>query len=526
MLLLLALADVLYWGTEVQLPGQFTHTVRLLLETHADVHAHGAVTLPYTPSRGQSLHGVRAATVLPDGRRIPVAPEAIYDTVVWRRGDREQRTVSWAFSAVEPGSVVEYEFTECYADGFTFPLRIPLQREIPVRSRDVTFPPSLVPHYRNCENCRTLLPAFREEPDAPADGRAVLELTPPPETSWATISRELAAQFEAELRSEPVSAPGDLETLAELCRTRIQNVLYRTDNLIFRGTPEPNPTPADTLRRGYGTPHEINLLFAALARAAGHEIFYARVVNRPEVPDTAQLASELIAVRHSGGYRFFNPGVPYLSPGILDLDEEGRTALVATPGGPDFVTLPRSSASQNRTERSARLQALPDGSVEGTVSLTYTGHAAALRKRRAESQSPDERLAALRQEFPGARIEHVVIENLSLPAAPVRITFQVAVSNYADRSPRRLFFPGRFFARFATPRFPNAKRTQPVEFPFAFSVHDTVTFVSPAGARREFQRGLRQEQLRYSPEEYPRLRQEWATFEAAGREVFPLERLH
>jgi hypothetical protein len=524
MLFLLALAEILYWGTDVQLSGQLTHSVRIQLTSAADLHSHGVVSLPYSPHRGQSIVDVRAATVLPNGQRIPVPAAAIFDTVTWQRGDRQERTLSWAFSSLDSGAIVEYEYTECFAGGLPLPLRIPLQRELPVRSREVTVPPGLISTHYNCENCRTHLPAYREEPDAPAP--AVVELTAPPEISWNTLARELAAQFESELGPEPVSAPGNLETLAELCRTRIQNVLYRTDNLTFRGTPEPNHHPSETWQRGYGTPHEINLLFAALARSAGHEVFYARVVNRPDLADPAQLSSELIAVRQPHGYAFFNPGVPYLGPGLLDFDEEGRTALVATPNGAEFVTLPRSSAPQNRTERRALLHAQPDGSVRGTVTLTYSGHAAALRKRRAERQSPAERLAALRQEFPGAQLENIVIENLALPAAPVRITFQVAVSAYADRSPRRLFFPGRFFARFAAPRFPDAQRTQPVEFPFAFSVHDSVTFVSPAGARREFTRELRQDQLRYSPAEYPKLRRQWATFQDVGREVFPMERLH
>jgi hypothetical protein len=526
MLFLLALAEVLYWGTELQLPGQLIHTVRLQLQTPADAERYGVVSLPYSPSRGQTLSGLRAATVLPNGQRIPVPPEAIFDTVSLRRGHHEQRTLSWAFSALEPGAVVEYEYTECHADGLPLPLRLPLQRELPVRSRQVTVPPDLLAHYRHCKNCQTNLSAYREEPDAPLDGLATVEITAPPQTSWAEIARDLASQFEAELAGPSVTAPGDPTALAELCRTRIQNVLYRTDNLTLRGVPEPNPTPADTWRRGYGTPHEINLLFAALARAAGHQVFYARVVHRPGLPDPSQLQSELIAVRQPHGYVFFNPGVPYLSVGLLDLDEEGRTALIATPDGPEFVTLPRSTSALNRTERTARLEALPDGSVRGIVTLTYSGHAATLRKRRAERQTPAERLAALRQEFPGAEISNIAIENLALPAAPVRITFQVSVPGYADRSPRRLFFPGRFFARFAAPRYPEPQRTQPVEFPFAFSVHDTVSFVSPCGQERVFHRNLQQDQVRYAPENFRDLYQKWVTFEDAGRELFSMERLH
>jgi len=155
---------------------------------------------------------------------------------------------------------------------------------------------------------------------------------------------------------------------------------------------EPNATPAETLRQGIGTFHEINLLFAALVRAAGYSVFYVRVGTpdfRREILDAAQLPNEVIAVLQPSGYALFNLGFPYLSAGLLDADEEGQPALLATPEGPVFWTLPRSAPHQSRIDRQSRLALAADGSVSGRLKLTDHGLAAA-RKRKAEDQSAAE----------------------------------------------------------------------------------------------------------------------------------------
>ena len=138
---------------------------------------------------------------------------------------------------------------------------------------------------------------------------------------------------------------------------------------------EPNATPAETLRQGIGTFHEINLLFAALVRAAGYSVFYVRVGTpdfRREILDAAQLPNEVIAVLQPSGYALFNLGFPYLSAGLLDADEEGQPALLATPEGPVFWTLPRSAPHQSRIDRQSRLALAADGSVSGRLNSPIT----------------------------------------------------------------------------------------------------------------------------------------------------------
>jgi len=463
MLLLLAFAEVLLWDTRVLPSNKITHSIRVQLSDHRDVIRHGTVVIPY---RGHAPSAVNARTKLPTGAVIAVSPSAIFDD--------GQRTVSFALPALEPGAIIEYEYTESYNE----PLSIPLQRDLPVRRRDISYPPELEPHY------------FHGPP-------AYLLLTPrsaqSPDEFWRSHAARLAATFEQELAPVPARPESDLTALAEFCRTQIKNSLYRTDNFSPADRAEPNATPADTLRQGIGTSHEINLLFAALARAAGHTVFYVRVGTpdfRREILDPGQLPNEVIAVRLPTGYAFFNPGVPYLSVGLLDADEEGQPALLATPEGPIFLTLPRSAPHQSRTERQARLALAADGSVSGHVELIYHGLTAAARKRKAESQSAAERLADIRGEYPGAQLSNISLRNIALPALPVQIVFDIYVPNYADRSARRLFLPTNFFGAKASFSLPPGHSYEseegdilPVRRPA--SIQNIATVPSPAGPPAE-----------------------------------------
>ena len=434
MLLLLAFAEVVLWETQVVPPHQISHAVRLQLADQRDLTRHGTVAIGH---RGHSITSVRARSLSPSGEVVELPAAAFLDDL---------ETLSFVLPALVPGSTIEYEYTETYAEPILLPLSIPLQRELPVRRRAVSYPPSWQPRFFHCDVCFADLPPISSAPTA------YLLLTArssqSPDDFWRSYSAELAATFERELSPVPARPESDLTALAEYCRTRIKNSLYRTDNLLPTDRVEPNPTPADTLRRGSGTSHEINLLFAALARAAGHTVFYVRVGTpdfRHEILDPAQLPNEVVAVQVPTGYAYFNPGVPYLSAGLLDADEEGQLALLAGKDGPVFVTLPRSAPDLSRTERQARLALSADGSVSGRVEITYYGLAAAARKGRAERQSVAERLGDIRNEYPGAQVSKISLKNIATPAAPVHIEFDIYVPDYAERSLRRLFLPRNFF---------------------------------------------------------------------------------
>jgi hypothetical protein len=107
--------------------------------------------------------------------------------------------------------------------------------------------------------------------------------------------------------------------LFEFCRTKIKNTSNDASGLTAEelAKAKDNKTPSDTLKRGMGSGGDIDLLFAALASAAG---FDARIVLAPdrgdlffnkELPNVYFIDPRMIAVNAAGTWKFFNPGYNY-----------------------------------------------------------------------------------------------------------------------------------------------------------------------------------------------------------------------
>jgi len=91
---------------------------------------------------------------------------------------------------------------------------------------------------------------------------------------------------------EDATTPEDkLQRLFRYCRNSIKNVNDLGSGLSIeeRSDRKTNKIPADTIRSGVGTGFDIDLLFSALATAAGFEARFAKISDR--------------------GQFFFNPGM-------------------------------------------------------------------------------------------------------------------------------------------------------------------------------------------------------------------------
>ena len=190
--------------------------------------------------RGYSITNSKARSISPVGALFQLPTAGLLD---------EEDTLSFALPAVEPGALVEYEYTASYAEPISLPLSVPFLRDLPIR-RVVSYPPSWQPHYFLCDNGAADLPPISSTP--PAYLLLTTRSTRTPDDFWRAHAAQLAATFEQELSPVPPRPERSLTDLAEFCRTQIKNSLYRTDNLSPTDHAEPNATPADTLRRGIG----------------------------------------------------------------------------------------------------------------------------------------------------------------------------------------------------------------------------------------------------------------------------------
>ena len=214
-----------------------------------------------------------------------------------------------------------------------------------------------------------------------------------------------------------------------------------------------NKKPSDTLKRGVGPGIDINLLFAALANAAGFEARVAMLPDRGRrffdrnVVIPGALRPAAIAVRTGETWKFFDPGFKYVTPGMLRWQEEGVEALIADEARVDQDA--DVSTEKSKEKRVAKFTLGENGTIEGDVTIEYTGHLAVERKVLNDDDSPVQREENLKEAIKGrlsyAELTNIVIENATDPDKPFIYKYHIRVPGYAQRTGKRLFFQPGFF---------------------------------------------------------------------------------
>jgi hypothetical protein len=288
------------------------------------------------------------------------------------------------------------------------------------------------------------------------------------------------------------TAKTDEEKIANLfdfCRYKIKPARDLTPD--ERAKLKENKSPADTLKRGIGTGGDIDLLFAALANAAG---FDARIALSPDrgdkffdktLPNSYFIRPQNIAVNVGGTWKFFNPGYDYIQLGMLRWQEEGQPALITDPKNPVWVSTPMSSHENSLVKRTAKLKLAEDGTLEGDVRVEFTGHFAIERKHELDEESETQREATLKEEIKNQMsavdVTNIKIENVTDHVKPLVFSYRVRFPGYATRTGKRLFLQPAFFQHGLKPLFATASRKYPVYFHYPWSEKDEVEVELPKG---------------------------------------------
>jgi len=418
-------AEALFW--EVRLDdGEIDKTVlrhylRVKIFTPRGVEAQGRVDLAYTD--GVRIGDIIGRTIKPDGTIVELKKDAVFERTILKTSKAKVRAKSFAMPGVEPGAIVEFQWREDRQSLAQF-TRLEFQRDIPIRSVKYTIKPfvsNLFPfpmlfsifHMPNVplekekngfysftlNNVR----AFREEPFMPPESEVrpwILVYYAEPEELqpsqyWNAFGRGAFEADKADLKingdirkaaTEAIGTTTDAEEklrkLFDFTRTKITNPFddasgARAEDLAkFKE----NNSPADTLKRGAGTPFDIDILFGALAGAAGFDVRIARISDRsdvffdPSFKNSYFLSTYDIAVKVGDRWRFFNPGNRYVPFGMLTWSEEGVPALIPDSKEPLFVRTQMSQPDKSMQKRTAKLRLLEDGTLEGDVQIEYTGH--------------------------------------------------------------------------------------------------------------------------------------------------------
>lgn len=510
-----------------------TQYVRIKIFTERGRESQSKIDIPYF--NNWSVKDIAARTIKPDGSIIEIKKNDILERIIVKEGGRKIKAKSFAMSGVEPGSIIEYRWKEVRNDQLAFYLRLYLQRDVPVQMVKYSIKPLSLPGFPYGMRIQTFhtqetsfakdkggfystsltnVPAFREEPRMPPEDSIRpwmlvyysedRQLTG--EKFWKQLGKENFERNKSrmkvsdEVKQAAAAAIGDasdpeqkIHRLFEFCRTKIKNINDDASGLTSeeRSKIKENKSPNDTLKRGMGTGYDIDMLFAALALAAGFEARVVNLADRSDIffdksfPDDYFINTYNIAVRVGDEWRFYDPASTYVPYGMLRWQEESQEALLSDPKEPVWLKTPLSPPDKSRQKRVAKLQLDEDGTLEGEVTIEYYGHLAVDMKEWDDDDSPSQREETLRESIKSrmstAEITDIRIENVTDPVKPYIRSYRIRVPGYAQRTGKRLFLQPAFFQRGLGPLFPTSVRKHAVYFSYPWSEEDEVTIMLPPG---------------------------------------------
>ncbi|HEX7078092.1 MAG TPA: DUF3857 domain-containing protein [Candidatus Eisenbacteria bacterium] len=539
-------AEIVNWevrfedsGDRVSIHSDVSQYIQLKVFTGRGRTDYAQITIP--SSADYKLMSFAARAVHPNGSIVTIDRSKIFERTVAKRHGKKTREWSFAVPNLEIGSIVEYRWTERHYEHLAHYVSLQLQQLLPVRTTELWIkpypyedpriqmhvryfhmsPPAFAAEsggWRHATLSST--PGFREEPDMPpeSDVRPSIllfyTLGPEEETQdfWHDIAAEWRSAYSLETKPDKetgqtamriaagaANADEAIDRLYAFCQKEILNVLDDASGVTDadRERAPENKRPADTLKRRRGAGDDIDELFCALLTAAGVKAHLAIAPDRSEASFDPKerlpyrLTQICVAAWNGTRWRILDPAIRYAPADGLPWWEEDVSALVLDDGKVGFVHTPIADPSASTDRRTATLRLAEDGTLEGDVVCSSTGHRGANEKESNDQLSPDERERSLRESLQkrmhGAEVTQVSIELDPDAAKPYVARYHIRVPGYAQAVGRRLILEPSFFTHGHPPVFSSSERRYPVQFDYPWSEEDSVVIALPAGYAVEAQ---------------------------------------
>jgi hypothetical protein len=539
-------AEGLFWEIKVQdetggtsegVQRALYNYARIKIFTERGVEKHGKVDLTYYDfGRGANISSIAARTIKPDGTIIEMKKDAVFDREVVKMSGIKVKAKNFALPAVTPGSIIEYRWKETRPASVY--MRLELQREYPIQNvqhyvkpgqdiivegklagmKSMTFHGQTTPFARQPNGFHLTtasnVAAFKEEPRMPPEDQVKAWMLlyysssekKNPMDYWKMIGKQnydlLKGQMKvndevrkaaAEIIGEAKTDDDKLQRLLLFVRAKIRSTANDEDKVTDeeRKKLKDQPSPADTLKLGYGRGRDVDMLFAALATAAGFE---ARIISLPDrsdiffdpnFPDDYFLQYNDVAIKAGESWRIIDPSSKYVPYGMLRWQQEGVKGLLADPKEPGFIDVKISSPQSSLIKRTGKLKMSEDGSLTGTLRVEMHGHSAMPEKEALDDKSAGEReeyvSSRLKARFAGIEITDIQLENVTDPFKPLVYSCKVTVPGYAERTGKRLFVQPAFFQKNLAALFNTSQREHAIYFHYPWLEEDSVNLELPEG---------------------------------------------
>lgn len=257
-----------------------------------------------------------------------------------------------------------------------------------------------------------------------------------------------------------------------------------------------NKNVEDVLKRGYAFTNEINLVFIALARAAGFKAYPMRLASRNraffvmERPDPYQLNSLVVEVIVGSKPRFLDPATMYCPDQFLPWEETDAGGIRVDRFETKVESTPLPESKDAVTRRTAEFHLDAEGNLDGKLSVSYEGQEALRRRLKAIDQDEAERRKELEDEVQhllaqGGSAKLLSAEGWTVSGAPLKAQFEIQVPSFASRAGQRLMMPVAIFHSSGQHPFSSTRRANPVYFDYPTESYEEVRLELPPAMQIE-----------------------------------------
>jgi len=528
-------AEAIFW--EVRLDDKkagklsYNHYVRVKIFTERGREKFSKFDIPFY--KGKKVEDVAARVIKADGTVVNLPPTDIFEREIVKANKVKVKAKSFAVPGIEPGVIVEYQYSETFkndsagGERLLFQRDIPLQKAVyyvrPYKGSKLNFVPFNTADVRFMEDenhfyvgTMTNVPALKLEPYMPPEDEvrrwtflsySPLNISSQPlgaAVGWSLFavrhslieslmikkSKNLK-KLADEITAGAASDDEKLEKIYKYVQTQIKNVNYDTAMTEDEKEDIDIDKIEDIVKEKAGAGFHINLLCGALASAVGFDARLYYSSNRSEMffdPDKVSNGGFLhnagIAVKVGDKWRFVDPGTPYLGYGDMFWHDQGTVGMMITEqGGYSWIRPAYTAIEKSLSKRTGKFKLLEDGTLEGDVKLEYTGNQAVSRREDGYRDSAAQREKAMedeiKQRISNAEISKLTVENFNDSYKPLTYTFSIRIPNYAQKTGKRLFLQPGFFEYGTEAVFSSATRVNQIYFPYPWSENDELEIELP-----------------------------------------------
>jgi Domain of Unknown Function with PDB structure (DUF3857) len=495
------------------------------------------VEIPFVKER-YDIVGIRARTVRPDGSSV-VFDGKVYEKEIVKARGLKYLAKTFTMSDVQPGCIIEYHYMIDFAENYVFDSNWILSSDLFTKSAKFTLKPygewQLQWSWPNglpdgvkppVNDTRTTahnihmeaqnIPAFQVEDDMPPEAAMKFRvdftykedaLETDVDKFWKKQGKKMndAAESFVNKRKALEAAVAEIVSASDAPEVKLQKIYARTQKLRNTGyevekteqeekrahEKEAN-NAEEVLKRGYGNGEQITLLFFGLARAAGFDASAAKISTRDDhfffknLLRATDLHTYVALVKLNGKDMYLDPGTAFTPYGLLPWSETGTPGLKLDKEGGTWITTSIPESSDSQIQRKADLKLTQEGSLEGKLTVTFSGLEAMYRRLEERNEDEAQRKKSLEDDvrymIPAAiEVELTNKPDWSSSDAKLVAEYDLKVPGWASGAGRRALMGVGLFGASEKHMCEHATRVHPLYFHYATEKVDNVTIELPLG---------------------------------------------